>query len=300
MHQEYAVAFFDILGFKQKSERLGLSAIEERYRSLIAIVDRFNANAASLFGELSFKESAYWTTDGDVFILNRISGAYASDSIVVWTPSVWPEALSKSAPERERLARDPESGWLYAPIPCDNLLNICNELICRSIELGLPFRGALSMGPALFDAQRSVFLGQPLIDAATLERGQSLIGASLCTSFTRQTIPLRFLLPCETHIKAGFENDHGGMVLDWPRHWRRTRTDDPRQAVDALARDAGPAIIHYDNTRELIALSERHADRHESPKDLSIRSTYPVYANPKLKTPFRAIRRSGPGRPLQE
>lgn len=291
MHHEYAVAFFDILGFKKKFQTLGLSEIDSKYSSLIATVDRFNANTASIFGDLSFKESAYWTAEGDVFVLNRISGAYASDSIVVWAPAVWPEARGKTAEQREELAKDPAKGWVYATIPCDNLLNVCNELICRSIEIGLPFRGALSMGPALLDEKRSIFLGTPLIEAATLERGQVMIGASFCSSFVQQTLPKRFLLPFDAHLKKGFRSDYGGSVLDWPRHWRRTRAGDVRDAIESLGRDAGAASGYYENTLALISLSEQYGDRFESPEDLSIRATYPAYSNPKLASDSRAVRR---------
>lgn len=291
MHHEYAVAFFDILGFKQKFETLGLPGIEKKYSSLIATVDRFNANTASIFGDLNFKESAYWTTEGDVFLLNRIAGAYASDSIVVWAPSVWPEAREKTRQERDALAKDSARGWVYTTIPCDNLLNVCNELICLSIEIGLPFRGALSMGPALLDEQRSIFLGAPLIEAATLERGQMMIGASFCPSFVQQTIPRRFLLPFDSHLKSAFKTGYGGAVLDWPRHWRRTRTRDIRSVMDELGRDAGTASHYYEHTFSLIALSEQHRHHFESPEDLSIRATYEAYSSPQLATDFRAVRR---------
>ncbi|HEY0662042.1 MAG TPA: hypothetical protein VGD21_12070 [Lysobacter sp.] len=302
MHHEYVVAFFDILGFKQKFEALGLPEIERRYFSLITTVDRFNANTASIFGDLNFKESAYWTTDSDIFVLNRISGAYASDSIVVWAPSVWPEARQKTRQERDELAKDPGHGWLYSTIPCDNLLNVCNELVCRSIELGLPFRGALSMGPAILDERRSVFLGQPLIDAATLERGQMMIGASFCPAFMEQVIPRRFILPFDA-LKAGFKTGYGGAVLDWPRHWRRTRTQDIRDVMANLGHDAGAASHYYENTLALVELSEQFGDRYGSPEEQSIRANYPAYANPELATYFRAIRRGGrsrPGKPVSE
>lgn len=296
MHHEYAVAFFDILGFKRKFEALGLAEIEKRYFSLIATVDRFNANTASIFGDLNFRESAYWTADGDVFVLNRIAGAYASDSIVVWAPSVWPEAREKTGEERAELAKDPAKGWVYATIPCDNLLNACNELICHSIEIGLPFRGALSMGPAILDERRSVFLGAPLIEAATLERGQMMVGASFCPSFVQQIIPGRFVLPFDA-LRSGFKSGFRGAVLDWPRHWRRTRSLDIRQVMDELGRDAGAASRYYENTLALIDLSERARDQHESPEDLSIRATYPAYANPQLAADFRAVRRRDRGDP---
>lgn len=296
MHPEYTVAFFDILGFKQASERLGLDAIEHRYRRLIEAVDRFNANSASLFGQLSFRESAYWTEDGDIFILNRIDGAYASDSVVVWTARWWPESRDLDPAARAGLARDPESGWQHTTVPCDNLLSVCNELVCRSIEVGLPLRGALAMGPALLDTTRSLFLGPPLIQAATLEREQTLIGASLCDSFMDQTIPERFVLDFDRHLKPGLARDFGGKVLDWPRHWRRTRGSDLHDHIRTLCPDRGRARVHYRNTLALIEMSERKQERLGDPapsddREPSLRDSHPVYAAARLGTTFRAIRR---------
>ncbi|MCF7220680.1 hypothetical protein [Marilutibacter chinensis] len=296
VHHEYTVAFFDILGFKRTSERLGLAEVERRYRALIEVVDRFNANSASLFGLLNFEESAYWTEDGDIFILNRIDGAYASDSIVVWTSRWWPESRELDPRTRARLARDPETGWLHTTVPCDNLLSVCNELVCRSIEVGLPFRGALAMGPALLDSARTLFLGPPLIQAATLEREQALIGASLCASFMQQSIPERFALGFDRHLKPGLARDFGGQVLDWPRHWRLTRGSDLRSRIQVLSRDTGSAEVHYRNTLDLIDLSERQERRRQpsapaGSRGPSLRESHPAYAGARLKTPFRAIRR---------
>jgi len=47
-----------------------------------------------------------------------------------------------------------------------------------SIEIGLPLRGAFSMGEAVLHLDRGVFLGQPIIDTARLEHTQLCIGAS--------------------------------------------------------------------------------------------------------------------------
>jgi hypothetical protein len=289
-HDKYLLAFFDILGFEKRFEEVGLEEIANRYDSLIDAVDRRNEHIATLFGDMNFHESAYWASEGDVVIFNRIAGAYASDSLLVWASYLYPEARDKTVAQREQGAKDPAGGWVYHAVPCDNFMDMCNELICRSIEVGLPFRGALAMGSAILNKERRVFLGSPIIEAARLEPGQRFIGASLCRSFVPQTIPKRFLLPFDSHLKEGYQVLFGDAVLDWPRHWRKTRTDDARARIDSLSQNAGASSSYYEHTRALIDLSETYADRFESPHEVSIRAVYKEYSSPKLAVRLRLVR----------
>jgi hypothetical protein len=287
---KYLVAFFDILGFQQKFEKVGLAEIAKRYESLIDVVDSRNEYIAELFGSMNFHEAAYWTSEGDVSIFNKVFGAYASDSVLIWAHCAWPEARDKTEMQTESLTKDPASGWVYQTVPCDNFLDTCCDLICRSIELGLPFRGAVSMGTAVIEGERRVFLGAPLIEAARLEHGQRLIGASLCRSFVHQTIPKRFLLSFDTHLKDGYQELYGDAVLDWPRYWRKTRTGDIRNEIKKLSQNAGAASVYYENSLDLVALSEKYADQFESLEDVSIRAVYEAYSSPELAVRLRPVR----------
>lgn len=291
---DYFLALFDVLGFRNKFDALGLSGIADRYDLLICGVDRHNEHNAEVFGDGDFKESAYWTAEGGVVIFTKVFGAYASDSILIWAHSAWPEARDKTNEQRSELAKDPARGWMFQTIPCDPFLTVCNELICHSIEVGLPLRGALSMGPAILDESRRVFLGAPLIEAATLERGQRMIGASLCPSLTGQTIPARFRLPFDGHMKAGYGDAYSGMALDWPRHWRKTRTGGARLQVRELSQNAGDAAVYYENTLQFIDFSNQHRDMHEAPTDVSVRRAYAAFSSPHLAASVRPVRRYRP------
>ena len=289
-HHGHFIGLFDVLGFETRLLKWGLGRMTEAYVSLIASIEARETHMTRLFGEMGFREAPYWTSDGDIFIFNRIGGAFASDSILVWANRTWPEARNKSADELAEIAADPARGWVAHPIPCDNFIDACNDLICHSIEVGLPLRGAVSMGPAVIDNDRRIFLGQPIVDAARMERGQTFLGASVCRSFTSQVLPARYGFPYEAHLKSPTPSVWGGLVLDWPRHWRKTRRDDSLSAVAQL--DTDPKFAHYyDATRQFIAASEQIDGKFESPAEVSLRSVYAEFGHPELMVPARAVRR---------
>jgi len=292
MHHGYLVGLFDILGFEQKLASIGLTEMLARYEALIDAVNYRKEQVKRVFGDMNFEESAYWTAEGDVSIFSKTHGAYASDSILLWANRTWPEARNKNSDDFASLSKDPANGWTFHPIPCDNFLEVCNDLICHGLDIGLPLRGAISMGEAVFDENKNIFLGRPIIDAARLERGQRLIGASLCKSFVDQTIPKRFLLQFDRHLKDGYAEQWGGFVLDWPRHWRRTKSGDAGKIIKAINNDDRYSS-YYENTLDLVAHSRTYAGQFESPEETSIRSVYSAFtfSNKELAVRARAIRR---------
>jgi hypothetical protein len=292
MRYVYLVGLFDILGFEKKLASIGLAEMLACYEVLIDAVDYRKEQEQRVFVDMDFKESAYWRAEGDVGIFSKTHGAYASDSILLWANRTWPEARDKSPEDIERLSKDPAKGWAFHPTPCDNFLDVCNDLMCCGLETGLPLRGAISMGEAVLDGNKNIFLGHPIIEAARLERGQRFIGASLCKSFVNQTIPKRYLQQFDMHLKDGYAEQYGGFVLDWPRHWRKTRSGDLSQIIKEMNNDA-QFSAYYENTLDLIAHSDKFAAQFESKEEISIRSVYDEFSfsNEKLTVPARAIRR---------
>lgn len=292
MAYRYLVALFDILGFEQKLASIGLTEMLARYEALIDIVNYRKDQIKLVFDDRGFTEAPYWNNDGDVSIFNKTHGAYASDSILLWAESTWPAARGKSLDACKQLDTDAANGWKYLPIPCDNFLDVCNELICHSLEIGLPLRGGISMGEAVLDQEKNIFLGQPIVEAARLEKGQRFIGASFCESAMNQTIPKRFSLQFDQHIKNDYKGGWGGAVLDWPRHWRRTRSVDLVKVISGMDKDV-PFSDIYQNTLKFISCSQKFAGQFESIEETSIRSVYDAFAwsNEKLSVRARAVRR---------
>ena len=292
MYYGYLVGLFDILGFEEKFKAIGLSKMFGNYEALIDGVNYRQKQIERVFGGMAFDEAPYWTIEKDVFIFSKTHGAYASDSLLLWANRTWPEARDIKAEDFEKLLSEPSTGWKYHAIPCDNFLDVCNELICDSLEVGLPLRAALSMGPAILDEDKRIFLGEPIIDAARLEKGQKFIGAGLCKPFIKQTIPKRYLLKFDRHLKADLQNEWGGFVLDWPRHWRKTRKKDLRKIINDLNTN-DKYSEYYENTLELISLSDKFSAQFESLEESSIRSVYSEFSfsNDNLSINSRAIRR---------
>jgi hypothetical protein len=292
MANEYIVALFDVLGFEKKLAKVGLAEMSARYKELIKAVQYRKEQILRVFGNFGFAEAPYWTGEGDVFIFNKVDGAYASDSILLWANHTWPEACGKDRETRQRLANNLADGWKYHPVPCDNFLDVCNDLMCRALEVGLPLRGAVAIGEAMVDPLQNIFLGQPIVEAARLENGHRLVGASFCISGMNQKIPPRYLLQFDRHIKETHQHLWGGAMLDWPRHWRRTRKTDLHHVIQML--DTEPEYSeYYLNTLELITYSERYAGYFESDKEVSIRSQYEPFrwSNNELAVRARPVRR---------
>ena len=292
MSHGYYVALFDILGFETRLASLGLEEMHARYESLIEAVHYREEQIKRVFGGFGFEEAPYWSAEGDVSLFTKTQGAYASDSILIWASRTWPDVRAMSQEELSNQKPSPSDAWNYAPIPCDNFLDVCNDLMCRGLEIGLPLRGAIAVGDAILDLERHIFLGKPIVEAARLESGQSLIGVSFSKSAINQTIPKRFSLQFDSYVKDRAREHWGGEMLDWPRHWRNTRTESLEYVVQAL--DTNPDFSsYYKNTLELIEYSQQFSGHFESPEETSIRSVYEPFhwSNTALSVRARAVRR---------
>jgi hypothetical protein len=291
----FFICLLDVLGFESRFNELGLPGMLEKYVQLIQIVNSRNEWTEKWFGPFNFSEGAYWTAEGDAFISARLYGAYASDSIILFAhadfpQNRYPEILRLSPEERDRRANDPAQGWMHHTVPCDNFLDLCNEVICHSIEIGLPLRGGISMGEAVLHLDHGIYLGKPLIDAARLEKPQQCIGASFTSSFLEQLVPERYKLDHIAHFKKEPPSHFGGAILDWPRHWRNTRKVLLLDAIDALDTDVGFSE-YYSKTKSIIGDSGAAEHLYSEPEHTFITKVYPQYSSPLLELntrPYRA------------
>ena len=295
----FFVCFLDVLGFESRFKSLNLGGMLEKYLQLVEIVNQRNTRTEKWFGSLNYSEGGYWTAEDDADISERLYGAYASDSIILFAhadfpQNRYPDVLKITLEERECKKDDPAQGWMYHTIPCDNFLDLCNEIICHSIEIGLPLRGAFSMGEAVLHLDRGIFLGQPLIDSARLEHTQYSIGASFAKPFINQVIPKRYKLEFSNHFKKDSPPSFSGHILDWPRHWRKTREQNIIEVIEGLDVDS-KFSAYYERTKEIIKESERYAHLYESVEETYLTKVYPQFSSPLLELntrPYRAALRS--------
>ena len=221
------VCLLDVLGFESRLNALGLSAIEAKYRELIAYVKEQK-------GGLDLVP----TPDGHVAVgWLLIGSAYFSDSLLFWTD--------------------------YSKIALPSFTHCIAEAICFGLETELPLRGAIAVGEAILDEDNGVFLGKPLVEVARTERTQRWIGASFGPSFSapgfNDGFHLHTILPYKSHYKDRTSEYATGMTVDWPRRWRESRKSDPRPILQSLNRD--PAFSgYYDRAEGFAAFSEENHD----------------------------------------
>jgi len=290
----FCVCFLDVLGFESRFASLGLGGMLDKYVQLIGVVDARNNATEQWFGPMEWGEGAFWTAERAGFISARLYGTYASDSILLFAhtdfpANRYPDAENSTLQERRERAKDPATGWMYHPVPCDNFLNLCNEMLCRSIEIGLPLRGAISMGEAILTS--GIYLGQPLIDAVTLEHTQQCIGASFSVSFMQQIVPNRYKIQHASHFKREPPSNFGGAILDWPRHWRNTRETPLLAVIDELDSDTR-FTDYYARTKAIVEASIAAAELYTGPDHTYITKVYPQYSSPLLELncrPFRVL-----------
>jgi len=287
-HHGFLVGLFDILGFENIFGRIGLDSLLSKYKELIEIVNKSNFVYDFFKNEFNLSGSTYWFADRKIKPIYQIRAAYASDSILLWADRTWPACKNISLKEMKDLRENSATGWLGHPVPCDPFLDLCNELICKSLEIGFPLRGALSIGDAVFDEEQRIFLGKPIIEAARLESCQQWIGASPCNSFLSQIIPKRYLSTFKEHLKPACRETYSFIALDWPRHWKKTRKLPAEELVNAIKADTHSK--YYCNTLNFIKNSNANFHKYETEHETDLKNVYPCYANKDLALSVRYIK----------
>lgn len=233
---DYIVAFLDVLGFESMLRSVGLEELERRYRELLR-----NALAPQSEGRPWSRRVALVCgepTPGLMWL--PIQTAYFSDSLVLWVP--------------------------YHPGHVGEFLGRCSRVFCAALQLGIPLRGAVSIGTAVMDRERGVYLGVPLVEAARLEGISNWVGVCLGASWKSETLRVP-VPPDHIHIydpplKDGGRDLYSGLVLDWPRIWRELNLGSVVKTLDGLSASGLPEAIkaRYAAAAEFAAYSEKHQD----------------------------------------
>ena len=197
--------FLDVLGFSGLVRNRGLQSLYTDYQELVDAASQQRHNGL-VFS--SWQGTPY-------FGVEKLESAYFSDTIVFWCP--------------------------YDPRHLQSLCYRMMEVLCRSIEIGLPLRGAIGAGEAVLDKEKSHFVGKPIVNAAEAEKVQRWIGVTLSKEFRDAPFNGGFsaacLMPWERHLKDGGLAAVTPLVLDYPRWWRSTRNTPLEAELGKLHRD---------------------------------------------------------------
>ena len=221
------ICLLDVLGFEALFNRYGLEIIEAKYKELMTVAEEQNIGMAVTHGP-----------GGHLMVGSpNIKSAYFSDTIIFWCK--------------------------YDVFRMEVLLNCMKEVICKSIEIGLPLRGSVSVGEAKLEKDQSIFLGLPIIAAARAEPVQKWIGITLSKSFDKQPYCNGFKADCvlqyDKHLKLGWQDKVIPLVIDFPRHWRIKRQTSLTEAIQKLNNNEQYSE-YYDNT---IAFAEYSEENHD-------------------------------------
>lgn len=220
------LCLLDVLGFESRLHEIGLENLHAKYEQLVQLV-----GAQSGGGVVGID-----LPDGSAVATVFVQHAYFSDTLLFWMN--------------------------YDPVKSQWFVRRMAEVVCSAIEIGLPLRGAITVGPSILNMRSGTFLGHSLIEAARLENQQQWIGASFGPSLAKisdHRYYLSLLQSYSSHYKDAEHHLATGLTLDWPRWWRETRNTDPREAIRRHDNTAAHSC-YYVNTLKFIDHSMANVD----------------------------------------
>lgn len=236
--QLYSIALFDILGFSNFVEKNGTQAILDLYNKLLDII---HAQESTTDGKASFAGSVVpvptssdWKSNALIADANGfVRVCHFSDTFIIYVNYLlnkqgWWLADTKYEPYPLLLG---ERGTTYSPLIYQkhniylSFLQTCMEFFCQSIVAGIPLRGCVATGFAVMDSYKSIYLGDPLVEAARGEPAQDALGIAFGRSFNNyHPVYNDYFIPYLGHFKKNNSKTEflSPMLLDWPRYWRKS------------------------------------------------------------------------------
>jgi hypothetical protein len=222
----HIVAVFDVLGFSALLQEKGLPGITALYSRLIS--EAVTKEAMRTYTILRLSK----TQMGSILGVLPVRHAHFSDTIFLWVPLVQ---------------------HFIGPF-----MARCADMVCEALNMGLPLRGALAVGPAVMHSRSGTFVGAPIVEAARLEQAQDWFGVSLGPSMLAADVSREFdpnlVIPYAIPFKKGKTRPPIDLALDWPSRFRSRFGADPIDSIQAI--DRSPAHrIYYTNAAKFAEFS---------------------------------------------
>lgn len=227
VEKKYLLCIMDVLGFEYLFFKYGMTYIAEKYNEIIQSAQKEKITGLR-FG--SMNGETYFTYISDF--------SYFSDTIVFWSD--------------------------YNSQNFVFLIRQLQEVLCRSIEIGIPLRGAISVGNLIIKKKSGIYLGQPIISAARAEKSQKWIGITFSKEFSQppfcNDLIFENVLQYEKQIKDKCKDKVSPFVIDFPRHWELTRDSSIENAIQNLNTDSEHSM-YYQNTLDFVNFSKDNHNR---------------------------------------
>lgn len=274
--QLYSIALFDILGFSNFVTNNGTEVILDLYNKLL---DLINKQKSTPEGQASFAGSVVpvptspdWRNNALIADANGfVRVCHFSDTFIIYVnyqlgKQGWWLRDTKYEPNPLLIG---EANTPYCPIFFDShtiylsYLQTCMEFFCQAIFAGIPLRGCLSTGMALMDQEKSIYFGNPIVEAARGETAQDALGIAFGKSFNNyHPVYHDYFIPYLGHMKSNSNKTEflSPMVLDWPRYWRHSPDFKDYSLVEYIDKmNTDPNFSkYYENAIEFVEFSEKH------------------------------------------
>lgn len=234
---EYFIALFDVLGFSKLQVDIGLAKIYTLYKDLInnvVLKDLDKNPLAMTVANINFRPA---------LVAGRIDIKYAyfSDTIILWARHI----------------------KFLLPLFIDR----CSDFLITAIGIGLPLRGAISIGKAVMDKQTGIFIGEPIVEAARLESSQDWIGITFGNSV--HSLPVdnnsfkftEILFNYEKHMKPEKKELNSMISVDWARKAReQNKIESITSILKERMEETQDKKLYYTNTLDFINYSLTNHD----------------------------------------
>lgn len=275
--QVYSIALFDILGFSNFVQENGNQVVLDLYNKLLDIVEKQKSTPD---GNIDYAGSVVpvpisedWKNGALIANTNGyVNVCHFSDTFLIYVnyqlsmPSYW---LADTIYEPYPLLLG-EKGAITYPVIYEqhhiylSFLQTCMEFFCQAIIAGVPLRGCISSGLAIMDLYKSIYLGQPLVEAARGETAQNALGVAFGKSFNNShPVYNKYFIPYLAHIKEESKSKYlSPMMVDWARYWRETPTFAQYNLEECINKmNSNPDFSsYYDNAVKFYRFSEKYKD----------------------------------------
>ena len=224
--KQILIAFFDILGTSKLLNDNEYQKVYDYYSNMIELCnDNYTPIAVhnplfgkrELFSNLKSVMADLTFFDTPHHIINyNLSHAFFSDTFLLWI----------------------EIDSFLNPL-IGGFLEKCCIVFCEALKRGILLRGTISVGAAIMDEERHIFLGKPLAEAAKAEPNQRwlgiAIGKSIVDSFINShPMDMEYLLPFCKHKKYASAPLLSDFVLDWFTYWNKNEDTDVKEIIESM------------------------------------------------------------------
>ena len=234
--QLYSIALFDVLGFSKLVSSQGNQVVLDLYNKLLDILDKQKTHNDGVTGFAASVVPMPVTKDWKQSIMvaeanGFINACHFSDTFLIYVNyELCHNGFFLSTPFNEPYPLLlGEIGTAFYPMFYQkhniylSFLQTCMEFFCQAIISGIPLRGCISTGLAIMDHTKSIYIGEPIVEAARGEPAQNSLGIAFGKSFNNShPVYNKYFIPYLNHLKQDDKRTKflSPMMLDWARYWR--------------------------------------------------------------------------------